>query len=1188
MSTTFVHLRLHTEFSLHDGLIRLKPLVKKAAALGYPALPVTDESNLFALVKFYKAAQSAGIKPIIGSDVWLEPNDESLPPARITLLAMNNTGYLNLTELLSRAWLEGQQLGKPRLKFAWLTERPEGLLVLSGAKEGPIGQLLLAGHQEEALELTRQWMQVFPKAFYLEVQRTAREGDEECLHASLELAQQLDCPLVATNDVRFMERKDYWAHETRVAIGEGRSLDDPRRKKLYSEEQYLKSPQEMQALFSDLPSALANSVEIAKRCNVEVRLGEYFLPKLPIAPGMTEDEYFRKKSHDGLSSRLETLHQPRPENFAAIEQEYRDRLDFELNTIIQMGFPSYFLIVADFIHWAIENQVPVGPGRGSGAGSLVAYALKITDLDPLQYSLLFERFLNPERVSMPDFDIDFCMEGREKVIDYVTDAYGREAVSQIVTFGTMAAKGVVRDVARAQGKPYAVGDRLSKAIPFEVGMTLTKAAAEVEELQALETAYQASLKAELSEAMLESLDQEGYEVWAMARELEGITRNTGRHAGGVVIAPSKLTDFAPVMTDEEGEGRVVQFDKDDIEEAGLVKFDFLGLRTLTIIDWALKDINKTRQLAGEEPLDITRIPLDDKKTFDLLKKAETTAVFQLESRGMKELIKKLKPDSLEDMIALVALFRPGPLQSGMVDDFIQRKHGQSKIAYPHPDYQHESLQPVLEPTYGIILYQEQVMQIAQVMAGFTLGGADMLRRAMGKKNPEEMATMRQMFMEGSEKNGIDPTEAGQIFDLVEKFAGYGFNKSHSAAYGLVSYQTAWLKTNYPASFMAAVMSTEMNNTEKVVMLVEEARTMKLTITPPDVNLGSWYFTVNPAGEIVYGLGAIKGVGEGPVKALTEARNQGGPFSDLFDFCSRVDMKSLNKRSIDALIRSGAFDQLAPSRNLLIAALDDALKTADQANRNANLGMEDLFGGLTQEPNPNNDPYAAYQDTPQWTDKQRLAGEKDTLGLYLTGHPIDEYENELKRFVSRKIANLQPSREPQRIAGLVMAFRTMRNKRGETLAFMTLDDRSGRIEVSIFGEEYERFKSQLTKDSLLILEGEVREDTFTGGLAMRCKDITPIAEARSKFARALEISFNETSFDLDKVAELSQCLLKHQEPKGLAIQLTYTNNLGKVTLLANEQLTVAPSDLLLEELNQLLGMTRVRLVYLTEGQEPKSH
>lgn len=1184
MSTSFVHLRLHSEFSLHDGLVRLKPLVKRAQSMGYPALAMTDDSNLFALVKFYKTLQGAGIKPLIGSDIWLEPQTENSPPTRMTLLAMNNTGYRNLTELLSRGWLEGQYQGQPRIRQEWIQQQPEGLLALSGAKDGEIGQLLLGGHTTLAAERTRYWMQVFPDAFYLEIQRTARKGDEDCLHASVALATQLNCPLVATNDVRFISRKDFWAHETRVCIGEGRILDDPRREKRYSEEQYLKSPAEMQELFADLPEALQNTVEIAKRCNVDVRLGEYFLPEYPIPEGMTQDEFFRKISHEGLTRRLDKLYHPRPENFTEIEKDYRDRLDFELDTILQMGFPGYFLIVMDFIRWAKNNGVPVGPGRGSGAGSLVAYALDITDLDPLEYSLLFERFLNPERVSMPDFDIDFCMDGRDRVIDYVAETYGRNAVSQIVTFGTMAAKAVVRDVARAQGKPYAVGDRLSKLIPFEVGMTLEKAAAEVEELKALEQAYQTTRERDLTEQELEALDQEGYEVWGMARELEGITRGTGKHAGGVVIAPTKLTDFAPLLADEEGKGLVVQFDKNDVEEAGLVKFDFLGLRTLTIIDWAIRDVDRIRALQGEAPLDITSIPLDDKSTYTLLQKAETTAVFQLESRGMKELIKKLKPDCLEDMIALVALFRPGPLQSGMVDDFIQRKHGQAPLAYPHPDYQLDMLKPVLEPTYGIILYQEQVMQIAQVMAGFTLGGADMLRRAMGKKKPEEMEKMRGMFLEGSAKNGIDTQLAGQIFDLVEKFAGYGFNKSHSAAYGLVSYQTAWLKTHYPAPFMAAVLSTEMNNTDKVVMLVEESRAMGLTVTPPDVNQGSWRFTVNPAGEIIYGLGAIKGVGEGPVEAIVEARDTGGLFTDLFNFCQRVDMKRLNKRSIEALIRSGALDQLADSRHLLMAALEDATKAADQANRNASLGMDDLFGDLGPSTTTNADPYAPWRKLPQWTEKQRLAGEKETLGLYLTGHPIDEYESELKRFVSKKIAALQASREPQRIAGLVVAFRTMKNKRGETLAFLTLDDRSGRIEISVFGEDYERYKQQLQKDALLIIEGEVREDSFTGGLAMRCKDITPITEARSKFARALEIHFHEQSFSSELLQQLASCLQKHLlRGEGLPLQLIYTSSQGRVCLKAAESWQIVPHDPLLEELRQLLGRNKVQLIYRNEGE-----
>ncbi|WP_114417359.1 DNA polymerase III subunit alpha [Marinospirillum perlucidum] len=1182
MSISFVHLRLHSEFSLVDGLVRLKPLIKKAQALHYPALALTDDSNLFALVKFYKATQGAGIKPLIGSDIWVQ-EEEGAPAYRLTLLAMNNLGYRNLTELLSRGWLEGQRDEKAFIHPQWLQEKAAGLLALSGAKEGEVGQLLLAGHKEMAAQRLQHWMQVFPDAFYLEVQRTRRPGDEDCLHASVELAAQLDCPLVATNDVRFMERKDFWAHETRVCIGDSRTLDDPRREKRYSEEQYLKSPEEMQELFSDLPEALENTVEIAKRCNVDIRLGEYFLPEYPIPEGMTQDEFFRQISHEGLTRRLEKLFDTQRPDFAEIEARYRKRLDFELDTILDMGFPGYFLIVMDFIKWAKNHQIPVGPGRGSGAGSLVAYSLEITDLDPIGYSLLFERFLNPERVSMPDFDIDFCMDGRDRVIEYVADTYGHAAVSQIATFGTMAAKAVVRDVARAQGKPYAVGDRLSKMIPFEVGMTLEKAAEEVEDLGLLEKAYQTSQERELTDQDLEELDQEGLEVWSMARELEGITRNTGKHAGGVVIAPTKLTDFAPLIAEEDGSGLVVQFDKNDVEDAGLVKFDFLGLRTLTIIDWALKDVDKVRALDGQPPLDISTIPLDDKLTFDLLKRAETTAVFQLESRGMKELIKKLQPDSLEDMIALVALFRPGPLQSGMVDDFIQRKHGQAPLAYPHPDYQLEMLQPVLEPTYGIILYQEQVMQIAQVMAGFTLGGADMLRRAMGKKKPEEMQKMRAIFLEGSQKNGIDATLAGQIFDLVEKFAGYGFNKSHSAAYGLVSYQTAWLKAHYPAPFMAAVLSTEMNNTDKVVMLVEEVRAMQLTITPPDVNQGSWRFTVNKEGQIVYGLGAIKGVGEGPVEAVVEARNEGGAFSDLFDFCTRVDMKRLNKRSIEALIRSGALDQLADGRHLLMSALDDALKAAEQTKHNANIGMDDLFGEILAGDQPSEaestDPYADYRALPQWTDKQRLAGEKETLGLYLTGHPIDEYEQELKRFVGGKIAKLQASRESQRVAGLVVALRTMKNKRGDTLGFLTLDDRSGRIEVAVMGETFDRYQHLLEKDTLLIVEGEVREDSFTGGLALRCKEITAMADARSRYARAVEIRLDENQYTPGFADQLETTLTPYRvSEQGLNLEIAFHSQVGSAQLCFPENWQVIPHDHLLEELMRHFGKDRIRLLY----------
>ena len=819
MTHSFVHLRVHSEYSLVDGIVKIKPLIKTVAEQGMPAVAVTDQNNMCSLVKFYKAATAGGIKPISGVDVWLVGDHDESQLTRLSLLAMNRQGYRNLTELISRGYTEGQRNGVVTIRREWVAESSEDVIALSAAREGEIGQSLLSNNPQEADALLQYWMKVFPGRFYLELQRTSRPNDEEYLHAAVDLAVKHDCPVVATNDVRFIKREDYEAHETRVCIGEGRALDDPRRVRQYSEEQYLKTPQEMAELFNDIPEALANSVEIAKRCSIDVQLGKNFLPAFPTPDGMTEAEFFRKVSFEGLEERLKVVLPADSDNYEERRQVYIDRLNFELDIIIQMEFPGYFLIVMDFIKWAKNNGVPVGPGRGSGAGSLVAYSLLITDLDPMQYDLLFERFLNPERVSMPDFDVDFCMEGRDRVIEYVAQTYGRNAVSQIITFGTMAAKAVVRDVARVQGKSYGLADKLSKMIPFEVGMTLAKAF-EQEEI----------LRDFLAN------DEEAQEIWDMALKLEGITRNVGKHAGGVVIAPTKLTDFSPLYCDEAGGGLVTQFDKDDVESAGLVKFDFLGLRTLTIIDWAMDTVNRVRAKTGGEPLDINFIPLDDQPTYQMLQKAETTAVFQLESRGMKELIKKLKPDCLEDLIALVALFRPGPLQSGMVDDFINRKHGREILSYPHPNYQLDSLKPVLGPTYGIILYQEQVMQIAQVMAGYTLGGADMLRRAMGKKKPEEMAKQRQVFLEGCENNGIDADLAGNIFDLVEKFAGYGFNKSHSAAYGLVSYQTAWLKAHYPAPFMAAVLSADMHNTDKVVTLIEECRSMKLRLKSPNVNI----------------------------------------------------------------------------------------------------------------------------------------------------------------------------------------------------------------------------------------------------------------------------------------------------------------------------------------------------------------
>ncbi|MFE8073120.1 DNA polymerase III subunit alpha [Marinobacteraceae bacterium S3BR75-40.1] len=1159
MQHSFVHLRIHSEYSLVDGLVRVKPLIKEVAKMGMPAVALTEQSNLCSLVKFYQGALGAGIKPVIGSDLWLENPDEPENPFRLTLYAKTDAGYTNLTEIISLGYTDGQAHDKAIVRKEWIEERREGLIMLSGAKLGDVGRALINGRKELAAERARYWQGLFPDHYYLELQRTGRVNDEELVHASVELAAELELPVVATNDVHFLYQEDFEAHEARVCIGESRTLDDPRRERRFSDQQYLKTPEEMVELFKDIPEAIENTLAIAERCNVNVRLGEYFLPEYPIPEGMTEEEYFCQVSEEGLEMRLKKILDPAQENYQEERERYFKRLKFELDIINQMGFPGYFLIVMDFIKWAKQNGVPVGPGRGSGAGSLVAYSLEITDLDPLQYDLLFERFLNPERVSMPDFDVDFCMEGRDRVIDYVADKYGRNAVSQIITFGTMAAKAVVRDVARVQGKSYGLADKLSKMIPFEVGMTLDKAIEQEETLR----------------EFLEQ-DEEAQEIWEMAKKLEGVTRNAGKHAGGVVIAPTKLTDFAALYCEEDGSGLVTQFDKNDVEEAGLVKFDFLGLRTLTIIDWALKMINPRRREQGLEDLDIDTIPLDDADSFKMLKRAETTAVFQLESRGMKDLIRRLQPDSLEDMIALVALFRPGPLQSGMVDDFIDRKHGRAPLSYPHPDYQYDGLQPVLEPTYGVILYQEQVMQIAQVMAGYTLGGADMLRRAMGKKKPEEMAKQKAIFLEGCEKNNIDKTLAENIFDLVEKFAGYGFNKSHSAAYALVSYQTLWLKAHYTAEFMAAVMTADMQNTDKVVTLIEECRNLDLSLVLPDVNASEYAFTVNDDGEVVYGLGAIKGLGEGPIESIIAARREGGPFKDLFDFCARVDMRKVNKRAIEAMIRAGALDKLGPSRAQLMASIEKAVQQAGQLSRNADAGMGDLFGE-SLHPEEVEDPYAEVANIREWSEKERLQGEKNTLGLYLTGHPFDEYEKEVRRFVSRPIADLKPGKDTQKVAGLLVAIRTMKNKRGQTMAFATLDDRSARIEVALFSEAFLNNREMLQTDSVVIIEGNVSHDDYSGALKMRADDVYDVAEARRRYSRGLRLELHEQQFGNGLLDELKEVLQPYRA-EGCPVSVAYQRSDAKTLIRLGEEWRVQPDDELIVGLKHLLGDDRVSVVY----------
>ncbi|ENM5892118.1 DNA polymerase III subunit alpha [Vibrio mimicus] len=1153
----FIHLRVHSDFSMVDGLSKVPPLVKKVAAMGMPAMALTDFTNLCGLVKFYSTAHNCGIKPIIGADFTLQSEEFGDELTKLTVLAKNNVGYKNLTLLISKAYLRGHVQHQPVIDKAWLMEHAEGLIVLSGGKSGEIGRALLKGNQQQVEKCLEFYQTHFADHFYLELVRTGRADEESYLHFALELAEQYELPVVATNEVVFITEESFEAHEIRVAIHDGYTLEDPRRPKNYSPKQYLRSEAEMCELFADIPEALENSVEIAKRCNVTVRLGEYFLPNFP-TEGMAIEDFLVMKSREGLEERLEFLF-PNPEVRAQRRPEYDERLQIELDVINQMGFPGYFLIVMEFIQWSKDNDIPVGPGRGSGAGSLVAYALKITDLDPLEYDLLFERFLNPERVSMPDFDVDFCMDKRDQVIDHVAEMYGRDAVSQIITFGTMAAKAVIRDVGRVLGHPFGFVDRISKLVPPDPGMTLEKAFIAEPALQEL---YDS--------------DEEVKELIDKCRILEGCTRNAGKHAGGVVISPTAITDFAPIYCDAEGNFPVTQFDKNDVETAGLVKFDFLGLRTLTIIDWALGLVNPRLKKMGQPPVRIEEIPLDDARSFRNLQDAKTTAVFQLESRGMKELIKRLQPDCFEDIIALVALFRPGPLQSGMVDNFIDRKHGREAISYPDEKWQHESLKEILEPTYGIILYQEQVMQIAQVLSGYTLGGADMLRRAMGKKKPEEMAKQRAVFQEGAEKNGVDGELAMKIFDLVEKFAGYGFNKSHSAAYALVSYQTLWLKTHYPAEFMAAVMTADMDNTEKVVGLVDECKNMGLTVLPPDINSGLYRFNVDDNGAIVYGIGAIKGVGEGPIEAILEARNKDGYFKDLFDFCARIDLKKVNKRVIEKLILAGALDRLGPHRAAMMASVDDAVRAASQHHQAEAFGQTDMFGVLTDAPE---EVEQKYTQVPEWPEKVRLEGERETLGLYLTGHPVDEYLKELVKYTSCRLNEAAPTRRDQSltVAGLVIAARVMTTKRGTRIGLMTLDDRSGRMEVMLYSEALDRYAEWLEKDKILVVSGQVSFDDFNGGLKMSAREVMDLGSAREKFARGLSISILQSQIDQQFFERFSHILEPHRAGT-VPVNVYYQRPDARARLTLGTEWRVTPSDTLLDELKQLLGKDQVELEF----------
>ncbi|MDH5221020.1 MAG: DNA polymerase III subunit alpha [Betaproteobacteria bacterium] len=1136
----FVHLRLHSEYSVTDGIVRIDAAVKRAARDGMPALALTDSANVFGMVKFYREARAAGVKPVIGADCWIRNDTDADKPARLLLLCASRAGYLRLCELLSRAWLRNQRRGRAEIAREWLREQAnDGLIALSGAAAGDVGQALASGNAVAAERAACDWATLFPGRFYLEVQRAGIANGEALVAGTVALATRLALPVVATHPVQFLAPEDFKAHEARVCIAQGYVLGDQRRPRLFTPEQYFKSQEEMARLFADLPQALDNAVEIARRCNLQIDLGRSRLPAFPTPPGVTLDQYLRQQAERGLAARLDK----RFPDAAARERAapgYRQRLDFEIRTIIQMGFAGYFLIVADFINWARANGVPVGPGRGSGAGSLVAYSLGITDLDPITYDLLFERFLNPERVSMPDFDIDFCQDGRDRVIDYVRHKYGADSVSQIATFGTMAARAVVRDCGRVLDLGYNFCDQIAKLIPVQPGRTITLA--EAREMEPML-------------AQREQKEDEVRELLALGEKLEGLTRNVGMHAGGVLIAPGKLTDFCPLYAAEGGTNVISQLDKDDVEAVGLVKFDFLGLTTLTILDWAERYV----RAMGEPDFALERVPLDDKTTYQLLSSGNTTAVFQLESRGMRDLIKRARPDRFEDVIALVALYRPGPMD--LIPDFIARKHGRERV-----EYLDARLQPILSPTYGIMVYQEQVMQIGQVIGGLTLGGADLLRRAMGKKKAEEMAQQRDVFVSGAEKNGLSRGKATQLFDLMEKFAGYGFNRSHAAAYALLAYQTAYMKAHRPAAFMAANLSLVMDDTDKVRQFRDDAVANGLAVLPPDVNASEYRFVPVDAKTIRYGLGAVRGTGESAIGAILVARRE-GPFAGLGDLCRRVDKRIVNRRVIESLVRAGALDALEANRASLLASVGRALEAAEQCERQASqvslFGDADLTAGAGD----------ALIDAKPWDLRQKLMEEKAALGFTLSGHLFSVHEREIAGFPRVPLAQLQPAEHRVWLAGVVAAARVQMTRRGRMMV-VVLDDGSAQIELSVFNELFERHRDKLKEDALLVVQGKVQRDEFAGGLRVTAEELYDLAGLRMRFASRLRLEMNGRS-DAGRLREL---LAPFRAEGACPVVVHYENAAAACEVALGDAWRVRPDGQLLEHLGDWLAPENVQVVY----------
>ena len=1151
MTNTFVHLHVHTEYSLSDGIIRLDVLADTVAGYGQPAVAITDILNLCGAVKFYQACVRSGVKPIIGCDVWVDSPLEQKRTHRIKLICRNDQGYRDLNKLLTDAYLRGQKNRKTVLDWHQLKPAAGGLIALLDSQEGPLAAVLAgSGNDSQAILTTmlKQYRDVFGDRLYLEISRVGRPDEAHYIQRIAQLAAAEEVPLVATNRAGFIRQSDFEAHEIRVCINDGRVLEDTRRVRRFTDRQYLRTGEEMAALFSDLPEALDNTLEIAKRCNLFFDFGQAHLPDYPDAGDQSIDELLKQQSEEGLCKRFGVAGLRAEDGASSVQPVYLHRLEVELGVIIQMGFAGYFLIVADFIRWAREQNIPVGPGRGSGAGSLVAWAMGITELDPIMHGLLFERFLNPERVSLPDFDIDFCVDGRDQVIEYVAERYGRDQVAQIVTFGSMAAKAVVRDVGRVMGLPYGFVDPVAKLIPFEIGMTLKKA---LEQEEALKNRY--------------DNETEIRELIDMASQLEGISRNIGKHAGGVVIAPRPLTEYTPLYADAHLNQPITQLDKDDLETIGLVKFDFLGLRTLTILDLAVKMVNQRRAEQHQPPLDLNALPLDDKATYQLVQTGNTTGIFQLESRGMKELIVGLLPDAFEDLVALVALFRPGPLQSGMAVDFINRKHGREAVRYPHPE-----VKSILEPTYGVILYQEQVMQIAQVLAGFTLGRADLLRRAMGKKKLAEMVKQRDLFVQGAADRGVDTGTAEYIFDLMEKFAGYGFNKSHSVAYALIAYHTAWLKTHHPAAFMAATMSMELNDTDRVVALLANSAELGLEVLPPNINRCHYRFTPLNEKQILYGLGAIKGVGKGAIENIIAERQQkNGRFADLFEFCASLDNRKVNKRVLEALVKCGAADELGSSRAALMRDVASAMQAAGQQQQNHAAGQSDMFGVVDVPALMRPD-----EQTEQWSEEQRLDAEKETLGLYLTGHPYNRFRCELGELAEQGIASMDLSKPQNGVfTGLMVAMQVIRTRRGK-MAFVMLDNAQARVEAVLYSEKFIRYAALLQKDTVLIAQGDLSTKESTGGVQLQVEKLYDVDTVRARFLRRIELKLHEDRIDAELIGRLRSTLSQYASGN-IEVAVHYQRSIGELGgLKLGKNWMLTPDNRMMTELKSLFGADNV--------------